>query len=601
MAELIAQGTQSQQRWRRPLRLGDKLVIGRDAGEWSVAWDEFVSRAHVEADWDGRLLRIRRLENSLNPLFHQGRERLAVDLQPGENFVIGQTTITLVGDQVQPSSDSAGPVEEQSFSAQYLHKLPFRNSDERLEVLTRLPEVIRSSGDDRELFARIVQLLLSGIRRADTVAFVSHRNSHDPLGQFEVLHWDRRRMISGDFHPSQRLVRTAIEQSQSVLHVWNRIRERTQESFTMVDNVDWAYCTPVLVPHRPGWVLYVSGTFARDYSRPNGVNDDLTPTDPHDLREDLKFTELVAATIRSLRQAQALERKQATLSRFFAPPVLEAIGGDDPQAILAPRETEVSVLFCDLRGFSRASEQSAGDLLGLLQRVSKALGVATHHILDQGGVFGDFQGDAAMGFWGWPLPQHDKVLRACQTALAIGQAFAAASHRSEHPLANFQMGIGVATGRAVAGQIGTSDQVKVTVFGPLVNRASRLEGMTKLLGVSILIDEATAQVLRAHVPATVARVRRVAIVRPYGMEQTIDLNELLAPVSEDPSLTDEYLVQYELALDEFLARRWAEASKRLRVLNTADRVREFLLSYMASHDHSVPSDWDGVITLTSKG
>ena len=57
--------------------------------------------------------------------------------------------------------------------------------------------------------------------------------------------------------------------------------------------------------------------------------------------------------------------------------------------------------------------------MGLLQRVSKALGVMTQHIRQQGGVVGDFQGDAAMGFWGWPLAQPDAVLRTCRAAVAI--------------------------------------------------------------------------------------------------------------------------------------------------------------------------------------
>ncbi len=157
--------------------------------------------------------------------------------------------------------------------------------------------------------------------------------------------------------------------------------------------------------------------------------------------------------------------------------------------MLAPREAEVAVLFCDLRGFARHSERSADDLLGLLNRVSRALGVTTHAIREQGGVLGDFQGDAAMGFWGWPLPQPDAAVRACQAALAIRAEFEAAAQRSEDPLADFRMGIGIATGRAVAGKIGTVDQVKVTVFGPVVNLASRLEGMTKILQAPILLDE----------------------------------------------------------------------------------------------------------------
>src|SRR5438874_13640333 len=111
------------------------------------------------------------------------------------------------------------------------------------------------------------------------------------------------------------------------------------------------------------------------------------------------------------RSLGVLQRKQAILSQFFPQAVLNALEIRGAAEVLAPKLTDVSVLFCDLRGFSHAAEQDAGDLMGLLQRVSKALGVMNHHILDQDGVVGDFQGDAAMGFWGWPLAQGDMILR----------------------------------------------------------------------------------------------------------------------------------------------------------------------------------------------
>ena len=88
------------------------------------------------------------------------------------------------------------------------------------------------------------------------------------------------------------------------------------------------------------------------------------------------------------------------------------------------------MLFCDLRGFSLRSEKGAGDLLGLLRRVSTALGVMTHQILDHGGVVGDFHGDAAMGFWGWPIAQADAAAKAATAALEIRAEFTAAARSS---------------------------------------------------------------------------------------------------------------------------------------------------------------------------
>ena len=188
-----------------------------------------------------------------------------------------------------------------------------------------------------------------------------------------MLHWDQRLAIAAQFRPSQSLILQSLGQRQSVLHVWRGAAPNSDgrtrvpdESYTASDAFDWAFCAPVLGKACRGWGLYVAGRF-------NVERSGLTPSsDPTDLREDVKFTELVAAMLSSLRQMRLLERRHATLSQFFSPVVLSTLADEDPEVVLAPRETDVSVMFCDLRGFSRESERHAGDLLGLLQRVSRA-------------------------------------------------------------------------------------------------------------------------------------------------------------------------------------------------------------------------------------
>jgi adenylate cyclase len=297
---------------------------------------------------------------------------------------------------------------------------------------------------------------------------------------------------------------------------------------------------------------------------------------------------------------RALGRRHAGLTQFFSPLVLEALGDDDPERALAPRETQVSVLFCDLRGFSLTSEHAAGDLLGLLERVSKALGVMTGQILTHGGVVGDFHGDAAMGFWGWPISDAADAGQCCLAALGILAEFNAAAQRVDPRLADFQAGIGIATGRAVAGKIGTADQVKVTVFGPVVNLASRLEGMTKTFRAAILLDEETARVVRETVPPERGRVRRVARVRPFGLDSAVEVSELLPPSTEHSQLSDEAIADYESALDAFQAGRWSDAFDLLHRVPATDRVKDFLTVYIAQHNRTPPRDWDGVVPLASK-
>lgn len=594
MADLIAQGNEPQQRWRRVLRPNQRFLLGREAGNFSTGWDQQISRNHARACWEQGRLHVEKLPDARNPVFFGGRPSEAFQVRAGEQFVIGQTTFTVTSDTVQWLADVERPAEEQAYSAQALERVRFRNADQRIEVLSRLPDIISGAVNESELFVRLVSMLLAGIPRASAVALVVADQDRAPGSPMQVLHWDRRLLGGDEFQPSQRLILDAVRRGESVLHIWEPTREQSTSQFTMTANVDWAFCTPVRGEACRGWGVYVVGQFVASLGSEH-------PAAPDDLREDIKFTELVAATLNSLRQTDLLQRKQSALRSFFSPQILEAITHEDPEVVLAPREAQVSVLFCDVRGFSRKAEKEAGDLLALLDRISKALGVMTHHILDKGGVFGDFQGDAAMGFWGWPLAQSNTVEQASAAALAIRLAFETSAKDPTHPLANFQVGIGLATGRAVAGRIGTVDQSKVTVFGPVVNLASRLEGMTKFLQTSILLDEATSREVREQVPREVARSRRIAVVRPYGFDEAVEVSELLPPAAEYPEFTDENIHDYEAGLDAFLAGNWSQAVEYLHRVPAKDRVKDFLTVYIAQYNRTPPVHWDGVVPLERKG
>ncbi|MEX0936682.1 MAG: adenylate/guanylate cyclase domain-containing protein [Pirellulales bacterium] len=589
MADLIAQGKSPRHRWRRRLPQGESVTLGRGPGAFAADWDEWISRQHAEICWRGGVLHVRKLPAARNPIFVQGNEQESFQIRPGEHFVVGETSFTLADDRVNVAPGARPPVREQTFSAQYLQQLQYRNAQARIDMLGRMPEVILGAASDTELIVRMINMLLAGIPTAGAVALV--RVELDGREQpIEVLHWDRHLIAAGDFQPSEHLIREAVSRRESVLHLWS---EGSEAPFTAHEGIDWAFCTPVLGEACPGWAVYVAGSVSR---RPT---DETPSTDPTDLRDDLKFTEVAAATLASLRQVRQLERRHAGLSQFFSPIVLDALADEDPSVVLAPRETEVTVLFCDLRGFARESEKSAGDLMGLLKRVSQALGVTTHQILEHGGVVGDFQGDAAMGFWGWPLAQEDAAVRACRAALAIRKELEAASQR-RGDLADFQMGLGIATGQAVAGKIGTVDQVKVTVFGPVVNLASRLEGMTKIVRAPILLDEATASRVRSQTAANEMRCRRLAVVRPAGMESAVEVNELLPGERDFPALTGEHLAAYEAALDAFQSGDWSGAFELLHRVPAEDRAKDFLTGYIAQHHRTPPADWQGFIRLASK-
>ncbi len=621
MPDLIAQGSRPQDRWRRGLPpTGGEVVLGRTAEPWATVWDDRISRKHAVICWNGNQLVVQKLSEARNAIFYRGQQRERFGVQIGEHFVIGQTTFTLVDQQVHFSQQISPAFNEQTFSAHLLRQNRYRDADRRIEVLGKLPEIIAGSSSDEELCMRIVNVMLLGIPQAAFVAIVKLKSHPDEklaevvLGDsgaskivketrpdprtsadsLDILHWDCRSLSGHHFTPSGQLVRRAVQTSESVLHIWNRAVG--SESFTQSENVDWAFCTPILSDACPAWAIYVAG----DFAAPGQMLASDGADEVDALQDDLKFAELTGTTLGALRQIRSLQRRQDSLRHFFAPVVLEALSQRDPDQVLSPRQTDVTVMFCDLRGFSKRSEDSADRLLELLQRVSDALGIMTHHILRNGGVVGDFHGDAAMGFWGWPIAEQQSIQHACQAALAIRSEFEKTAQQSAHPLADFRAGIGISSGPAVAGRIGTTDQVKVTVFGPVVNLAARLETMTKQLQASILVDEPTATWVREKVPTSILRIRRVAKVQPFGMNTPLVVSELLPPCGEDSFLTDAHIEAYENALEHFLEGRWPEAFRFLHQVPAEDRVKDFLTVFIAQHQRTPPSGWQGVIQLPGK-
>lgn len=590
MLELLIQGAEENHSRRHALQPGEVHIIGRDAGvSLSIPWDRQCSRRHAQLQTHPDHIQLTRLGSARNPLFFAGESVESCRVEIGQHFVVGTTSFYLV----EAESDGVAasqPLEEVAFRPQELRKIRYQDPENRIEVLTHLPEVIAGARNDGELFHRLVNLLLKGVVHAEAIAIVSAGGTED----VPMLHWDRRRETAGPLRPSRRLVAEALERQQaSVLHIWEANAAQKHDE-SLMQEFDWAYCTPVPGLSSESTGIYVAGRMGKTFVPGTTLSDALQ------LEADVKFTELVAEIIGAVVRARRFERQKAGLRQFFAPPVLAALGDELDTTLLEPSECDVTVMFCDLRGFSQRAEHEAGDLLGLLERVSRALGVMTHHILEHGGVTGDFQGDATLGFWGWPFPSPDAAVHACRAALGIRAAFAKAAATKNHPLANFAMGIGIAHGRAVAGKIGTAEQVKVTVFGPVVNLASRLEGMTKHLRVPIVLDEATANIVRPRMSLEEGRLRRLARLLPYGMETPVTVSELLPPESEYPELTNHNVADYERGVQDFIEGRWDQAYRALHSMPASDRAQDFLMQHIVLHNRTAPNGWDGTIRLPNK-
>lgn len=559
---------------------GDLILLGRaENAAIQVDWDERVSRRHVEMRADAETLEVRRLPGASNPVFINGQAVETARLSPGQSFVIGNSRFEL---QRVTQFDSPGHqnVQQHAFDRQQLQRVRYDDANKRIDVLTSLPAVIRESGVERDLHVRLTSLLLAGIPNADAVAIVGLTREGRP----RTIHQEQRFETGAAMQPSARLISNAMSQRRAILHIWEP-GDRKDAQYTQVAGYSWAFCTP-FADESGDRAFYVTGRSDQNLEQK--------------LQADIKFTEFIADIVGSLQRQRQLERQQSGLRQFFSPPILEALGQDLDTSLLEPRECDVTVLFCDLRGFSHRAEESADNLTGLLERVSLALEVMTSQILRFGGVTGDFQGDAALGFWGWPIASSEAPLNACRAALAIREEFARAQLDPGHPLKDFETSIGIAYGRAVAGKIGTREQVKVTVFGPVVNLASRLESMTRELHVPILIDEYLDAEIRQRLSREEGRVRHLVRVLPYGMDRSLMVSELVPPEDRYPVLKDHHLADFERGVESFCNGQWADAWRYLHTMPADDRAQDFLSMLITQHDRKAPADWDGIVRIRKK-
>ncbi len=184
-------------------------------------------------------------------------------------------------------------------------------------------------------------------------------------------------------------------------------------------------------------------------------------------------------------------------SKYVSPQVLNEILRDPAQVKLGGEEKEVTVFFSDIRGFTTLSEKIAPQ--ELVRILNRYFTIMTEHILENRGVVDKFIGDAIMAFWGAPIGIPDQADRAIHSALAMRESLKKLNKElTEAGDPEINIGIGIFTGKAVVGNVGSQDRFDYTVMGDTVNVASRLEGLNKEYKTQIIIGEATKN--KSHEP-----------------------------------------------------------------------------------------------------
>src|SRR5262249_52849253 len=189
---------------------------------------------------------------------------------------------------------------------------------------------------------------------------------------------------------------------------------------------------------------------------------------------------------------------RAAFGRYVSPAVVARLAEDPGRLVLGGETRMLSIMFCDVRGFTSLAERF--DAQGLTRFMNEYLTGMTDAVLAHGGTIDKYIGDAVMAFWNAPLDDADHARRAGRAALAMIDALhalnadwrARAQARGEAD-ADVRIGIGLATGECCVGNFGSIHRFDYSVMGDPVNLASRLEGATKFYQVDILAAQATRE------------------------------------------------------------------------------------------------------------
>jgi adenylate cyclase len=283
--------------------------------------------------------------------------------------------------------------------------------------------------------------------------------------------------------------------------------------------------------------------------------------------------------------------------QYVPPDLVKDMAHDPTNYSMESEKRELSVLFTDIRGFTTISEKlDAQDLSDLLNRFLTPMTRAVH---ETHGTIDKYMGDCVMAFWGAPVPDPHHAANAVEAGLRMLENLAElnAEFRAED-LPELHIGVGVNTGTMSVGNMGSVFRRAYTVLGDAVNLGSRLEGLTKAYGVTMLCSEDT----RHEAPNFV--YRQIDRVRVKGKLLPVDIYEVVGRDGEVPGPTVAGVRQFEQALKLYRAQQWADAKRMLETLKEADPDHLIYDIYRerieAFEENPPPEDWDGVFVHQSK-
>ncbi|WP_135078176.1 adenylate/guanylate cyclase domain-containing protein [Terasakiella sp. SH-1] len=309
--------------------------------------------------------------------------------------------------------------------------------------------------------------------------------------------------------------------------------------------------------------------------------------------------------------AEEAQKKQvrSAFSHYMSPALVERLAEDPTQLKLGGENRDMTLLFCDVRGFTSISELF--DAEGLTKLINKFLTPLTNVILQRRGTIDKYMGDCIMAFWNAPLDDENHERNGCLSALEMIDSLVAVNERLEkeaeeegRPHIPLRIGIGLNTGTCCVGNMGSDQRFDYSVLGDAVNLASRLEGQSKTYGVTIVIGESTYKNVQ-----DLACIE-LDLIMVKGKTEAVRIYSVLGDDKiAQKSLFTDYAKHHGELLVHYRNQEWAKVREMIVTAN--QMIDELGMDHhglydlyedrMLAYETSPPgADWDGVFVATTK-
>jgi len=291
------------------------------------------------------------------------------------------------------------------------------------------------------------------------------------------------------------------------------------------------------------------------------------------------------------------EQIRSLFGKYVHPSIVKDIMGNPEHLKMGGTRKMQTMLFSDIEGFTSISESmDAEQLVGFL---NDYLGAMTEELSANGGILDKYLGDGIMAFWGEPFTKENHALQACRAALAMQARLCAKSAEwVDRGLPELRMRIGIATGEVVVGNIGSDQARDYTCIGDTVNLGSRLEGVNRIYGTRIIIDEVSREMAGDGIVA-----RELDTVQVMGRWEGTRIFELAGLAGEVAPQTLTLIEHYEQALRQYRAGDIAAASlsfERILANTPNDGPSKAMLEECRTVIDNPADHWTPVRVLRSK-